>query len=51
MSGSTVALLVLCIACYTGQTFLNRSFSTAYDGPVNTAASVKRGPTASLKFF
>ena len=40
MPGSIVALLVLCIACYTGQTFLNRSFSTAYDGPVNTATSV-----------
>ena len=40
MSGFIVALLVLCIACYTGQTFLNRSFSTAYDGPANTATSV-----------
>lgn len=40
MPGSIVALLALCIACYTGQTFLNRSFSTAYDGPVNTATSV-----------
>lgn len=41
MSGPMVILiLVSCIACSTGQTFLNRSFSTAYDGPVNAATPV-----------
>ena len=41
MSGPIVILLLVsCIACSTGQTFLNRSFSTAYDGPVSAATSV-----------
>lgn len=40
MPGSIVALLVLCIACSIGQTFLNRSFSTAYTGSASAAISV-----------
>ena len=34
MSGTLIGLLMaVCIVCYTGQTFFNKLFSAAYDGP------------------
>lgn len=41
MLGAFVFLvLILCIACYTGQTFLNKMFSTHYAGPAAAATPV-----------
>ena len=35
-----ILLLLLCIACYTGQNFFNRLFSTSYTGPSGAATPV-----------
>lgn len=35
-----IGLIILCIALYTGQTFLNRLFSGAYPGKTDTASLV-----------
>lgn len=41
MLGAIVILvLILCIACYTGQTFFNKMFSTHYAGPAAAATPV-----------
>lgn len=38
--GIVVLVLILCILCYTGQTFLNKLFSVTYRGPAAAATPV-----------